>query len=192
MSSAEQSPLAVAALADPASGDWLRLTTRNLGEGVYDKVQAFEPLDYPAGHEAARFLREEALGNASAVTHVLVGPERIEGFVTTTYTTVELTRRVKRALGLRRLREPVSAFYVLWVAKHRDSTVHGIELVGWAYFLGLEAAERGGLPVLVLDPADEKVERMWKEPPYGFEESEEPKKAGVARKLWTPLELDGD
>ena len=169
---------------------WHSLTRQVLVDrpDIARKIHEFRALDHPAGKRAEIYLREEALAGPTAKVHVLVGPERIEGFIATTFTEVELERTDISGMGFSDRRVRVPAFYLAWVAKHRDTAVPGADLVRAAYGLGLEAAELGGLVAFVLDPADDVVAELWMGDPYNFQESRtKPGSDGVPRKLWTPL-----
>jgi len=169
---------------------WYSLTPQLLVDhpDIAQKIDEFRALDHPAGKRAEAYLRGEALAGPTAKVHVLVGPERIEGFIATTFTEVVLERTDISGMGFFDQRTRVPAFYLAWVAKHRDTAVPGSDLVRAAYGLGLEAAALGGLVAFVLDPADDAVAELWMGDPYNFQQSKtKPGSDGVPKKLWTPL-----
>lgn len=169
---------------------WHRLTPRFARErpDVIALMDDFEPLDHPAGREAAEFLRHTALRNhGSSVTHLLVGPERIEGFVATTFTDIKLHEQQSTALGVPHRRQ-LPALKLAWVAKHRDTDVSGELLVFAAYAMARRALDLGGVVAFSLDPFDATIAERWANDPYFFRESREKRRGdGVPRGLWLPV-----
>jgi hypothetical protein len=174
------------------SGEWVRYTPSEVERRpeLAQLVAAFQPLDYPAGHAAQHFVQNEALDNhGSTVTHLLVGLDRVEGFIATNFTEVMLTPEQSGTLDLpHRTRLP--AFRVAWVAKHRETAASGLELMAAAYAMAEESLAYGGVVALVVDPYDAALAEKWKAEPYYFEESKERTRDGVPRKLWTPIQRD--
>lgn len=78
------------------------------------------------------------------------------------------------------------AIVLTWVARHRESSATGLELVETAFALARESAENIGVAAFVLDPWDEKVADIWRSDPYPFRDSEQ-KLKGKPPRLWTPL-----
>ena len=158
-------------------GQWIRLDRDSADDdGLVQKIAEFKSLDYPAGVEAARWLREDAYDNDGLTkTRVLVSEERVEGFIATCFGTVELThggiRRLTVPRHLRRRQAP--AFVVCWVAKNRESEIPGAQLMLTAVALARDAKRNSGLVALALDPHDEDVARMWRESPWHFQKCRE-------------------
>lgn len=177
--------------AKAASGEWTKIDPTNVRvvDGLSEKIQSFRSLDYPAGARAERFLRTDAVEpGASVVTMALVGEQRIEGFIATNFTEVELTRADAANLRLR-YRSRLPAFRLAWIARHRESSVQGLELFAAAWAMAMEAAERGGLVALVIEPADSAVSELWKREPYRFEECEPDPNSRSIPRLWLPLKF---
>lgn len=175
--------------------NWHRLTPRFVGENpeILALMASFEPLDHPAGHAAARFLLEDALINhGSTVTHVFLGPERIEGFVAMTFGDIKLSEAQSSELGILH-RRGLPAFRLAWIAKHRDTDVPGMSLVFYAYTMAIKALLLGGVAALSLDPYDAEAAATWLGAPYEFRTSnEKPRRDGVPRGLWLPVRRDDD
>ncbi len=137
-----------------------------------EKVEAFEPLNYPAGVEAARWLREDAYDNDGLTkTRLLVSDERVEGYIATCFGTVELTEGGMKRLAVRRdlRRRQAPAFLVCWVARHKDSEIPGTQLMLTTVSLARHAKRNSGLVALALDPHDEEVSKMWQATPWNFQ-----------------------
>ncbi|MFL5846719.1 MAG: hypothetical protein ACJ762_18710 [Solirubrobacteraceae bacterium] len=172
---------------------WERLDIRGLRTvpGLRDMVDAFEPLDHPAGYAAAEFLKGEAVGvpadiRPTAATHVLIDNGRIEGFVSTKTAEVKLTETDMTTLGIVD-HGKVPSFHICWIAKHADSTVSGVTLFHWALYRASEVRKDLGFAVVTLDPYDKAVTEMWKAEPYLFRESNTKRTGfGVPKKLWIP------
>ncbi|HWT94930.1 MAG TPA: hypothetical protein VN238_18180 [Solirubrobacteraceae bacterium] len=175
--------------------NWFRLTPRTAREhpGILDLIAAFEPLDHPAGRRAAEFLRDDALRNhGSTVTHLLVGPKRIEGFIALNFTDVKLHEQQSSELGVPHRRE-LPALKLAWIAKHRETEISGMALVFAAYLRAFTALTLGGVVALVLDPFDGDVAATWSGEPYAFRLSKEkPRGDGVPRGLWLPVRRSAD
>jgi hypothetical protein len=151
-------------------------------------IKAFEPLHFPAGDAAAEFLKDEAIINSGmSRTHLLVSEQRVEGFVSLCSGSVRLSKRSVRSLGLRTTITTIPAVVLTWVARHRESSTTGLELVQTAFALARESAKNIGVAAFVLDPWDDKVAAMWRSEPYPFRDSEQRRK-GKPPRLWTPLE----
>jgi hypothetical protein len=175
----------------PASGEWHRIdsdSVRGVGS-LLEKVLGFGSLDHPAGDHATRFLQTEAIQpGASVVTRAVVGPERIEGFVSTNFTDVELTRADAKSIGVKH-RSRLPAFRLAWIARHRESPVKGLELFAGALGMAMEAAEHGGLVAMLIEPADPVVADIWRREPYLFQETDSAPNNKGLRPLWLPLGL---
>ncbi|MGE5282943.1 MAG: hypothetical protein ACM3N0_11620 [Chloroflexota bacterium] len=171
-------------------GRWVRWdhTTKEDSELAL-KVEDFEPLEYPAGIEAARWLKEDALENdGMSKTRLLMTDERVEGFISMCFGTVELTGGGKKRLPVtRRLqRTQAPAFIVCWVARHRDSPIPGMQLMLTAVGLAREAKHLGGLVALALDPHDDEVAMMWQNQPWYFRKCRE-REDGRPARLYLPI-----
>jgi len=168
---------------------WIRYSPETAAR-VADRVDAFEPLDFPAGHAAAKFLKEDALVNAGMTrTHLYVSKDRIEGFFSCCSTSVTLSARSIRSLGLRTEIKTMPAVLVTWVARHGAGSLKGFELLTTAYGLAREATATVAAVALVVDPADDQVAEVWKSEPYNFRESEQGRRRGsTTPRLWTPLD----
>lgn len=166
--------------------EWIRYSPDTAGP-LIDRVTGFEPLDFPAGHAAAKFLREDALANAGMTrTHLCVSEHRVEGFFSCCSTSVILSTRSVRHLGLRTEIKTMPAVLLTWVARNGSGTVSGLELLTTAYALAREATATVAAVALVVDPADDQVAEVWKGEPYNFRESEQ-KRRRACNRLWTPL-----
>jgi hypothetical protein len=167
---------------------WVTLSPRTATPAVLEAMAAFQPLDHPAGAAAARFLNEEAVVNHTMTrTHLLIDRDRVEGFVSLCSGSVRLSRRSIRSLGLRTTIRTMPAVVLTWVARDRDSSVSGQELVETAFGLARESAENIGVAAFVLDPWDERVAEMWRSEPYPFRDSEQ-RRRGRPPRLWAPLD----
>lgn len=178
-----------------ATPRWIQYTPET-GPALADRVAAFEPLDLPAGHRAAKFLKESALVNATMTrTHLCVSEQRIEGFYSCCSGSVRLSGRSIKNLGLRTEIQVMPAILLTWVARHQEGSVTGRELISTAYALAREAADTVAAAALVLDPMDEIVSQVWQKAPYNFRPSEQKRGKHPAR-LWLPLDpeapLDSD
>lgn len=190
MAGPQRSGLLDSVAAAEHQGKWVMLDR----EGAEDvelgrKVGEFESLPHPAGIEAARWLREDAVDNDPLTrTRVLISDERVEGFIATCFGSVTLTGGGRRRLSVpRRLqRQQVPAFIVCWVAKHRDSVIPGADLMLTALGLAREAKRNSGLAVFALDPYDERVSRMWQAKPWHFRQSRA-RSDGRPARLYLPL-----
>jgi len=93
MAGLKRSALLDSKLETDTRGTWVRLDHSTTDDGeLLEKVSAFESLSNPAGKEAARWLREDALDNDGLTkTRLLVTDERVEGYIATCYGTVTLT-----------------------------------------------------------------------------------------------------
>jgi hypothetical protein len=74
------------------------------------------------------------------------------------------------------------AIVLAWIARHRDRSAAGRELMGFALGRARIVARAVGAVALVLDPKDEEVGRLWRAPPYNFRSSSQER-----RRLWMPL-----
>ncbi|MEX0972968.1 MAG: hypothetical protein WDZ46_06885 [Solirubrobacterales bacterium] len=175
-------------VAAPAAGRWVTLSPRTTTPGLIGAMEAFEPLNFPAGDAAARFLKEEAVVNSSmSRTHLLVSEQQVEGFVSLCSGSVKLSKRSIRSLGLRTTITTMPAIVLTWVARHRESSTTGLELVQTAFAVARESAKNIGVAAFVLDPWDDKVADLWRSEPYPFRDSEQ-RRRGKPPRLWTPLE----
>lgn len=172
-----------------AATEWISYSPET-ADRVSDLVADFEPLDVPAGHKAAKFLKGDALVNAGMTrTHLCVSDQRLEGFFSCCSGSVTLSRRSVTSLGLRTEITAMPAVLVTWIARHRQATVSGFELLSTAYAIARAATTTIAAVALVVDPADEQVADLWRGEPYNFRESEQ-KRRGATRRLWTPLDPD--
>jgi hypothetical protein len=156
---------------------------------LWQKIQDFESLHYPAGIEATRWLREDAYENDGLTkTRVLVSDERVEGFIATCFGSVELTNGGIRRLSVpgRLQRRTVPALVVCWCARHRDSEIPGLQLMLTATGLARKAKRNSGLVALALDPHDEEVAAMWRGKPWYFQKCRD-RKDGRPTRLFLPV-----
>ena len=153
------------------------------------KVETFESLSHPAGEAAARWLREDAYDNDGLTkTRLLVSDDRVEGFVATCFGSVDLTEGGMKRLPVRRnlRRRQAPAFLVCWVARHRDSSIPGVQLMLTAVGLARHAKRNSGLVALALDPHDDGVAAMWRSAPWHFQQCRDPGD-GRQRRLYIPI-----
>jgi hypothetical protein len=168
-------------------GQWVRLSHSTASPKLIKAMDAFESLDFPAGDAAASFLKEEAVVNSAMTrTHLLVTDDRVEGFISLCSASVKLSERSIRSLGLRTTIKTMPATLLTWVARHRESSTSGLELVETAFALARESAKNIAVAAFVLDPWDEKVAEIWRKEPYPFRDSEQ-KRTKKPPRLWTPL-----
>ena len=153
-------------------------------------VAEFESLDYPAGREAAAWLKEEALAShpyTLTYLHALEG--RVEGFFAIASSAVTLTQGDRQELESDHENHPLKptqgASLVVWVAKHRDAGTPGDKILSYAASIALEVAQLQGTLAFVVDPFDDETKAMWKDR-YGFRPSDTKVGKGQ-RRLWVPL-----
>lgn len=186
-------PRSVLMEAPPATdprGRWALLDRESATDvDLMQKVEDFESLPHPAGIEAGRWLREDAIDNEPLTrTRVLVTDDRVEGFIATCFGSVTLTGGGRKRLSVpRRLqRQQAPAFIVCWVARHREGVVPGAQLMLTALGLAREAKRNSGLAVFALDPYDEQVSEMWQGRPWSFRRGK-PRSDGRPARLYLPL-----
>lgn len=158
---------------------WIRWTPEeaNRSPWLLDAVQEFEPVDVPAGWRAARWLGEKALLNhPSTVTHLAVIDEHLEAFFALCSGHAKLSQRQRRSIGPdERAHEllPIQPIArIAWLAKHRDSSLSGREILAQAAAVAVEVIEFGqGQIAVALDPVDDETERFWRER-YEFKPSQ--------------------
>jgi hypothetical protein len=176
-----------------ADGLWYQWTPANAAsvayEDVAEAVARFESLDTDAGHEATRWLREDALRNhPSTVTYVLLSQSRIEGYIALASGSVTLTQRHRRELGPGErdyeLSPTQGASLIAWLARHREADVSGRHIVLYALSIALKVARLQGTPVVVIDPFDDASANFWAEH-YKFRRSRT--HGGNDVRLWIPL-----
>lgn len=137
-----------------------------------EQVASFESLDHPAGVAAAEWLREDAYDNDGLTkTRLLVTDDRVEGFIATSFGTVELTEGGMKQLPVPRKlrRRQAPALLLCWIARHRESQIPGAQLMLTAVALARQARRNSGLVALTLDPYDEGVSEMWQAAPWHFQ-----------------------
>lgn len=172
---------------DPV-GSWMKWTPERAAKrtDLVEAVERFEPVDHPAGHEAAKWLREEALDNdPSTKTYLLFEGRDIQGFFACCSCEVRLSEQ--DAVGLRVPHySRLPAFLVAWVARSCHSEAPGLHLMLTAYGLARSLAEDMGMVALALDPMDEAVAKVWEAEPYSFQRCIE---TGGKRppRLWLPI-----
>jgi hypothetical protein len=191
MPGAARSVLLDQKLETDSRGTWVRLDHSTDGdEDLAEKVQAFQSLPNLAGMEAARWLRENARDNdGMSKTRVLVTEDRVEGFISTAFDTVELTNGAMRRLTVpKRLhRRRVPGFVVCWVARHADSDIPGVQLMLTAVGLARMAKQNSGLVAFAVDPHDEETSKMWRSDPYNFQLCREQPDSDRPTRLFIPI-----
>jgi hypothetical protein len=164
------------------SGDpdkqWIRWLPDMPGaDDLRDAIQAFEPVDNPAGRRCAQWLRDEALDNhPSTVTHLLVRNGRLEAFFALCAGAVKLSQRHRRDLRAgdraHELHVIQPAALITWIARDRSSEVHGAEILAQAAATALDVVDVGqGQIALTLNGFDEETEQLWMKR-YGFRRSQ--------------------
>lgn len=158
--------------------EWVGWTPRAARDPeLVTAVRAFEPVNNPAGHRNAAWLKQEAVANhPSTFTHLLIVDGRVEGFFALCSGTAKLSQRHRRSLqhheAEHELNPRQSVAHVAWIAKHRDTSVGGAELIAQAIGVALEVVEYGqGQIALSLDAFDERTAEMWQKR-YGFRRSQ--------------------
>lgn len=174
-------------------GLWYQWTPANAASPAYEDVAAavasFESVDTPAGQEATRWLREDALSDhPSTVTYVLLSDERVEGFFALASGSVTLSQEHRRELGPGQrdyvLMPTQGASLIAWLARHHEADVRGRKLFLYAISIALSVARRQGTPVVVLDPFDDDSGDHWARN-YRFRRSQT--RVGDDVRLWLPL-----
>lgn len=167
--------------------EWIGYTAET-ADSVRELVTDFRPLDFEAGHKAAKFLKEDALVNAGMTrTHLCISDERLEGFISCCSGSVTLSERSILSLGFRTEIKTMPAVLVTWVARHGEGVVPGWELLTTAYALAREATTTIAAVALVVDPADDQVAEVWKGEPYNFRVSDQRRRGKRPKRLWMPL-----
>jgi hypothetical protein len=157
-------------------------------DDISEAIQAFEPVETPAGHAAAKWLKESALDDyPSTATWLAYLDQRIEGYFALCSGEVPLYGRQRRQFLRRpgRRREHVlhprqPASLITWLGKHRHAKINGRTILAQATHTAIEVAELQGNIALVLDPYDDQTATFWLDR-YDFLHSESPKR------LWLPL-----
>jgi hypothetical protein len=172
-------------------GTWAPWTPEvaNQRPDLVEAVQGFQPLDHPAGQDAARWLRERALANdGSTKTYLLEHEGCVQGYFACCAGTVTLTRKDSRGLDVP-YRRQLPAFILAWVARHAEGSVPGIHLVVTAYGLARDLAQSLGRVAFALDPRDKRVARLWQDEPYGFQQcvTDPDDRTDRPPRLWLPL-----
>ncbi len=145
-------------------------------------VEAFESIGTPAGNDAARWLRVDALANdGSTRTWLLLAEGRVEGYVALCAGQVDLAATDVAALGLPPGRPRLPAILLAWIARHRQSSVSGKELIDIAYGIAQRVSRQIGAVAFALDPGDDAVAEIWRAEPYGF------RTASRGKRLWLPI-----
>lgn len=188
MSVEEQAESHIEPIETQPVGKWTIFGQQTVTPALTALVDGFEPLENPGGREAARWLKEEALGQDRLTrTHLLLSEaeDKVLGYFSCCYSQVRLTEKNILSLGLRTRRTTVPAFLMCWVARRAEERV-GPDLMATAYGLAQEAGEKIGLVAFVVDPLDEAIASVWRAAPYYFQESDTRiRKDGPAR-LWLP------
>jgi hypothetical protein len=175
-------------------GLWYQWSPANAENFAYADVASavgeFESLDYPAGHAATAWLKEDALLNHPAtLTYVLLQDGRIEGFFAIVSGSVTLKQSHRQELAPDQegylLSPTQGASVVAWLAKHHEAVTPGYRLMDYAVSIALDVAKRQGTVAFVLDPYDDDSAAMWIRE-YGFKRSQTEVRVGQ-RRLWLPL-----
>lgn len=150
-------------------------------------VAEFASLDTAAGAAASAWLREEALRNdGSTRTRLLLDGQRVEAYFALCAGQVRLARAEVESLDLPPHRLLLPAIVLAWIARHEHSSVRGLEVMQIAFAIAQRVSREIGAVAFVLDPRDDAVGRLWREPPYAFRPS-----SGGSDRLWIPLSGEG-
>lgn len=192
--SAQRAGLATAVEEIAQVGEWVCLTDARVSEEpeLLEMIDSFTPVDKPAGGEAARWLRDDALASGSAGstrTWMCLDEGKIQGFAALCATSVEFAKPALLGMGLSANRHVQGSMLVAQAARHRESGIDGRHLIAFSFAIAREISETIGCVALVLDPADPAVEKVWKADPYYFHESETTNRNGLKR-LYLPLEFE--
>jgi hypothetical protein len=172
---------------------WYRWKPSNAESGMYDDIaeaiETFEPVDNPAGHAAAAWLKNSALDDyPSTATWIAYRNQRIEGYFAMSSGEVVLYGRHRRKRLMRpgRRREHLlhprqPASLLTWLGKHRQASITGRTILYQAAYIASQVAELQGNIALVIDPFDEETAAFWKSK-YDFLSSATP------NRLWLPLQ----
>ena len=128
--------------ASSSIGQWVRLSNNTATSRLVEAIDAFESLDFPAGEAAAGFLEGRSSGELRHDENTSAGDRRrVEGFISLCSGSVKLSERSIRSLGLRTTIRTMPATVLTWVARHREGSTSGLELVETAFALARESAE---------------------------------------------------
>ena len=158
-------------------------------EDIAEAVDAFEPVDHPAGHAAAQWLKESSLDDyPSTATWLAYREGRIEGYfamrsgevvLTTKQRRKQLARKGRQREHVLHPRQPASL--IAWLGKHAEASITGRTLLLYAAYVANQVAEYQGNIALVIDPYDDDTARFWQDR-YKFLRAANPSK-----RLWVPL-----
>ena len=140
---------------------WYRWTPAHADYPLYADiaaaVQAFQPIPYPGGQAAAKWLKEDALEQfPGTTTYLLIGDKRLDGFVALRTGSIVL-KSDKKPQG-----ESFGALVIRWMARNQEASGTGEELLTFTLALATEAGEKLGLVALLLEPFDEREAEVWK------------------------------
>jgi hypothetical protein len=176
-------------------GLWYRWIPENASSVAYSDVasavERFEGLDTPAGRAATRWLQEESLAAyPSTVPYVMLANGRIDAFFALSSTSITLTQRHRKQLGLTDpadIKRPVQgAVRVDWIARHQQAGPGvGRNALLHALSVAHNAAKAIGAVALVIDAADDDTAALFTGQ-YGFRRTADP--SSSTTRLWIPLQ----
>jgi hypothetical protein len=132
-----------------------RATYSWLGQAIAD----FDPGPLAAAQAAAKWLREDGLGDESQ-PYLAVADQAIAGFYALTVGQVILSGHHRKKLHLTFSTQ--GAVLLTWIAKSAQHEFDGGVLLTDAIGIALEVAEKASATVLALDPYDRATADMWK------------------------------
>jgi hypothetical protein len=154
-------------------------------DDVRAAVERFEGLPHPAGEEAARWLREEALHvYRESPTRLLYAEGEVQGYYSLAMAEVELRQDHRERIGADHPRQ--GAVLITWLARSRNCTVANVAelLLQHAVGVARRAASEVGATVIALDPYDEDTAAMWAS--RGFRRSRT-KRGDQPPRMWNVL-----
>lgn len=172
-------------MASGAENEWVNweATTREARADVAAAVERFEPMELPAGEEAAAWLQAHG-ADPGCRTRLLITGGELAGFHALTMGQVELRSSHQQTVGAAHPRQ--GAVLLAWIARSRTSPGGtGEQLFLDALDRARRAVEFVGAAVLALDPYDEALDRYWRQR-YGFRASQTEARNGLKR-LWLPI-----
>lgn len=172
---------------------WYRWKPSSAESGVYDDIaeaiEAFEPVDHPAGHAAAEWLKNSALDDyPSTATWIAYRKQRVEGYFAMCsgevllygrHRSKWLVRKGRRREHVLHPRQPASL--ITWMCKHKHASITGRTILLHAAYIAMRVGELQGNIALVIDPFDDDTAAFWQER-FEFLSSATP------NRLWLPLQ----
>lgn len=149
------------------------------------EVESFEPLDFPAAHEASEWLKERSLTQFPGVTTWLLMSERLEGFVSLRMSEVELHREQREKLGKDHASQ--GAILIVWIARHRESEIELDGLLVPVMLLAQRTRRDVGAVAIAADPYDKSSKKLWRAADFSSTRTRVGSGSEPKTRLWLPL-----